>query len=87
MLRTRTKLPTDGQNNPVFSSPQRRTLETTQFGFKPLLDCGLRVTLVPDIEQKGNRKCDRGSEIPALKKDVPGPPRRVGKGRKMALPV
>jgi hypothetical protein len=51
----------------IFASPLRRTLETTQLGFKPLLDRGLQITPLTEIKELGGIIFNTGSEVSKLK--------------------
>ena len=67
----------------LVSSPLRRTLYTTLYGFAPELERGMTIIALPEAQEVGDVPCDTGSDPEKLREEMKGEPvdlRRVKKG-------
>ncbi|KAK0126620.1 hypothetical protein ONS95_008207 [Cadophora gregata] len=54
----------------ILSSPLSRTLLTALVAFKPAIDRGIQVILIPDLRECGQGLCNTGSNIPDLVEEL-----------------
>ncbi|CZS94270.1 uncharacterized protein RAG0_04316 [Rhynchosporium agropyri] len=54
----------------ILCSPMRRTVHTAMVGFKPAIQRGVQVMLLPDLREVGGGLCNAGSRIEDLLRDV-----------------
>ncbi|KAL2072765.1 hypothetical protein VTL71DRAFT_12108 [Oculimacula yallundae] len=54
----------------ILCSPMRRTVHTALVGLKPAIQRGIQVTLIPDLREYGGGRCNMGSNLEDLVKDV-----------------
>ena len=58
----------------LVASPLRRTIYTTLYGFKPLIEKGMPVIALPEICETADVPCDTGSDVEVLKEEMKDKP-------------
>jgi broad specificity phosphatase PhoE len=53
----------------IVSSPSRRTILTTKFAFRQVLNRGVEILLLNFLKEKGHCACNMGTPIPTLKEE------------------
>lgn len=52
----------------IFASPLFRTIETALYSFKPAIDRGIQIVMMPEVQECDNDKCNRGHSPDEIKK-------------------
>ncbi|TPX58211.1 hypothetical protein SpCBS45565_g08050 [Spizellomyces sp. 'palustris'] len=57
----------------IICSPMKRTMQTTLLGFKPALDRGVQVAVLPEFQECGDWPADTGTDRSLLEKEFGRP--------------
>ncbi|KAL2044869.1 hypothetical protein N7G274_002644 [Stereocaulon virgatum] len=58
----------------LVSSPLRRTIYTTLYGFTPEIERGVPIIALPEVQETADVPCDTGTDLAVLKEEMKGKP-------------
>lgn len=58
----------------LVASPLRRTIFTTLHGFTPVIERGVPIIALPEVQETADVPCDTGTDITVLKEEMKGKP-------------